>query len=141
MTDEHPERPGPENEPERERAPEGERVADAEWEEFVAGIREQTGFVPEMSRDEVREALEDADDWHPPEPAPIGWRTAAPAVVLAWVAVLGGLTAVVVGAVFFRPIPGWATLALIVVVLLGALTLFIRLPRDRKYDGGDGAEV
>ncbi|WP_349827751.1 hypothetical protein [Brevibacterium litoralis] len=132
---------GPSGSPDAERAPAEDRVSDEDWRAVVEGLARPTGFVPEMSRDEIREALEDEEEWTPPPAPRVGWRTAAPVVVLGWLMSLGGVAFLLLGAIFFRPLPGWLVLLLVVIVLLGATILFLRLPKDRPSDPGSGAQV
>jgi ABC-type branched-subunit amino acid transport system permease subunit len=122
-----------------EALPEAERIADAEWQAFVAELRGQTAAVPEVSPEEIRDVLDD-EDWSPPEPEPVGWRTASPTLVLGLVGALGGLLALLLGAVFLRPLPGWALLVLLTVTLASAAVLFTRLPGSRNPEA-DGGEV
>ncbi|WP_051297741.1 hypothetical protein [Brevibacterium album] len=129
-----------EEEPERpEELPAEDRVADADWQDFVDSIRMTTARGSEIAPEEVREALDD-EDWTPPEPAPVGWRTASPALVLGFVGALGGLAALLLGALFLRPFPGWAMLVLLAVTIASAAVLFTRLPRVRD-PGAEGGEV
>lgn len=126
--------------PEWEQIPEEDRVPDRDWDELVAGLDAETGFVPEMSVEEIRERLEEDEDWHAPEPEQVGWRKAPPLFVLAVVGVLGGIGTLLVCAIFFRPIPGYLVLALLAIILVSGLLLFLNLP-DERGTRGDGARV
>ncbi|WP_101650321.1 hypothetical protein [Brevibacterium ihuae] len=132
---------GPHDGPEWERLPGDERVPDADWDALVTGISDQSGFVPEMSPEEIREQLAEDEDWVPPEPERIGWRSAPPLFVLAIVGLIGGITGLVVLAIFFRPVPGFAVLALLGISMVSGLLLFLNLPEEHREGRGGGAEV
>ncbi|GAA4285579.1 hypothetical protein GCM10022261_31100 [Brevibacterium daeguense] len=140
MNDPRDEGPGSEDVPDWERIPEQDRVPDADWEELVAGLNSEAGFVPEMSAEEIRERLAEDEEWHAPEPEQVGWRKAPPLFVLAVVGVLGGIGTLLVCAIFFRPIPGYLVLVLLAVILVSGLLLFLNLPDERGTEG-DGARV
>src|SRR5699024_2758418 len=79
--------------------------------------------------DEVREALDDSDHWQPEPAEPIGWRTASPTLVLSWAAALGAVALLLIGIIFFRPLPGWYLLIGLAVGIGGAVGLFFHLPQ------------
>ncbi|MFB9775147.1 hypothetical protein [Brevibacterium otitidis] len=119
----------------------GERVADDEWSELVSGINRDYGFVPEMSADEIRDALAEDEEWHPPEPAPVGWRTAPPLFVLGLLGLIGGIIALLLSAFILRALPGFVLAVIIVVILLSTVIVIRHLPEHRSPDDGDGAQV
>lgn len=133
--------PGSSGDPDRERLPDAERIPDADWESMVSGIEAQSGFVPEMSTDEIRERLEEDEDWVPPAPERIGWRSAPPLFVLSVVGLVGGVGALLVMAIFFRPVPGIAVLVLLGISMASGLLLFLNLPAEHRSDPGGGAQV
>jgi hypothetical protein len=149
MSDE-PEAPGPDDGGDdwRDEVPESERIehdrsriGDEEWEDLVRQIAEPSAVMGDMPADEVRDALDDADHWHPEPAEPIGWRTASPTLVLSWVAALGAVGLLLIGAIFFRPLPGWYLLIGLAVGLGGGIGLFFHLPSHRSGDDGDGSTV
>lgn len=131
--------PGDDGTPGAESLPEGERIDDATWSSFVDNITWRTSPSPDIPPEEVREALDD-EEWVPPEPDPIGWRTTSPSLVLGLIGALGGAFALFVVAVFVRPVPGWILLVLIAVTLASAGVLFTHLPK-RRDPFSDGREV
>ncbi|UVI37807.1 hypothetical protein [Brevibacterium spongiae] len=117
------------------------RISDEEWDDLVQQIAEPAAPMGDMPADDVREALEDTERWQPGPAEPIGWRTAAPTLVLSWAAALGAVALLLVGAIFFRPLPGWYLLIGIAVGIGGAVGLFYHLPSQRSADDGDGSSV
>ena len=118
-----------------------ERIDDTQWKDLVSDINRDQGFVPEMSSDEIRDALADDEEWQPPDPGPVGWRTASPLFMLGIVGLIGGITALVLSAFLFRGLPGYALIGIIMVILLSTFVLIRRLPQYRSPDDGDGAQV
>ncbi len=136
----HPD-PG-QSEPEWERLNESERVSDDDWNSVVAGFDSPPAVNSEMPADLVADEISARyDNWQQPPPPEVGWRHADPLFVLAVIAVLGGIATLLIGALFFRPMPGWLVLVLICCVLAGGLLLFRRLPNERRDPGDDGASV
>lgn len=136
---------GDERDPEEERTPDTEslpaheRVDDSTWSSFVDNITWHTSPSPDIPPDEVREAL-DEEEWVPPEPDPIGWRTTSPSLVLGLFGALGGAIALFIVAIFLRPVPGWLLLITIAVTVGSAAVLFTHLPQ-RRDPFSDGREV
>ena len=81
------------------------RISDEEWDDLVRQITEPSASGGDMPAEDVREALEDAEHWEPEPAEPIGWRTASPTLVLSWAAALGAVVLLLIGAIFFRPLP------------------------------------
>src|SRR5699024_6516133 len=81
------------------------------------------------------------DHWQPEPAEPIGWRTASPTLVLSWAAALGAVVLLLIGIVFFRPLPGWYLLIGLAVGIGGAVGLFFHLPQHRSAEDGDGSSV
>ena len=117
------------------------RISDAEWDELVQQISEPPATMGEMPVEDVRDALEDTEHWRPEPAAPIGWRTAPPTLVLSWAATLGAVTLLLIGIIFFRPLPGWYLLIGLAVGVGGAAGLFFHLPTHRSAEDGDGSSV
>lgn len=120
-----------------EALPESEQIDDDTWSSFVDGIRWHTSSAPEVTPEEIQDVLDD-EDWTPPDPEPVGWRTSSPSLVLGFTGAMGGLFVLFVLAVFVRPVPGWALIVVITVVVASAAVLFSHLPgrRDPFSDGG-----
>lgn len=121
-----------------EALPDAQQVDDDTWSEFVDNLRWHTSGAPEVTPDEIDDVLE--DDWTPPDPGPVGWRTSSPSLVLGLIGSLGGLLAILTMAVFLRPAPGWAVLVAVTVTVASALVLFSHLP-TRRDPFSDGREV
>ena len=117
------------------------RISDEEWDDLVRQITEPSASGGDMPAEDVREALEDAEHWEPEPAEPIGWRTASPTLVLSWAAALGAVVLLLIGAIFFRPLPGWYLLIGLAVGIGGAVGLFFHLPSHRSADDGDGSSV
>ena len=117
------------------------RISDDEWQDLVRQIAEPSAVMGDMPVDEVREALEDSDHWQPEPAEPIGWRTASPTLVLSWGAALGAIALLLIGIIFFRPLPGWYLLIGLAVGVGGAVGLFFHLPQNRSAEDGDGSSV
>ncbi|WP_209372767.1 hypothetical protein [Brevibacterium renqingii] len=117
------------------------RISDEEWEALVEQIAEPSAVMGEMPVEDVREALDDSEHWHPGPAEPIGWRTASPTLVLSWAAALGAVLLLLFGIIFFRPLPGWYLLIGLAVGVGGAVGLFFHLPQHRSSDDGDGSSV
>ncbi|GEM_PF-1523459 len=117
------------------------RISDEEWQDLVRQIAEPSAVMGDMPVDEVREALDDSDHWQPEPAEPIGWRTASPTLVLSWAAALGAVVLLLIGIVFFRPLPGWYLLIGLAVGIGGAVGLFFHLPQHRSAEDGDGSSV
>ncbi|GAB3188386.1 hypothetical protein [Nesterenkonia suensis] len=84
-------------------------------------------------------ALDDADDFRPPNPKnPLAG--AKPGVVLGALLAVGGLVAILVLTWLPSTPPSWVAPALIGVILVGLVTLFLQMPRNRA-GSGDGAQV
>ncbi|MYM20247.1 hypothetical protein GSY69_09785 [Brevibacterium sp. 5221] len=127
--------------PDWEALGDADRVSEAQWAEVLAGYDSPAAVNSEVPADLVADELAAGDDWERPDPPPVGWRTAPRALVLSLIAVLGAIAGLLVGALFFRPMPGWLTLLLVVVMLGGGVQLFRSLPSERRRDGDDGAAV
>ncbi|GAA1868455.1 hypothetical protein [Brevibacterium marinum] len=127
--------------PESERLGDSSRVSDRDWEDLVNQIAEPSAMMGDMPVDEVRERLEEEERWEPGPAEPIGWRTASPTLVLSVIATFGAVLLLLIGTVFFRPLPGWFLLVGIAVGLGGAVGLFFHLPSSRSGDGDNGASV
>ena len=117
------------------------RISDEEWDDLVRQIAEPSASGGDMPAEDVREALEDAEHWEPEPAEPIGWRTASPTLVLSCAAALGAVVLLLIGAIFFRPLPGWYLLIGLAVGIGGAVGLFFHLPSHRSADDGDGSSV
>lgn len=128
--------------PESERLEDSSRVSDSSWEDLVARLAEPEATMSELPVEEIRERLEETERWHPEPAAPIGWRTARPTLVLSVAATLGAVLLLILGAVFFRPLPPWFLLVGLAVGIGGAVGLFFHLPKQSPTEGGDsGASV
>lgn len=125
--------------PDAESLPDNQRVDDSTWSEFVDNIHWHTSTAPDVTPDEISDALDDTD-WIPPEPEPIGWRTTSPSLVLALAGALGGGFILFIVTVFLRPVPGWVLLVVIAVIVGSAAVLFSHLP-SRRDPFSDGREV
>lgn len=137
-----------ENEDWRNQIPDSERIgedpariSDSQWEDLVQQIAEPAAPMADIPVEEVRDALEESEGWEPGPAEPIGWRTASPTLVLSLLATLGAVVLLLIGVIFFRPLPGWYLLVGIAVGLGGAIGLFFHLPTNRSVDGDDGASV
>ena len=117
------------------------RISDEEWDDLVRQIAEPSATMGDMPAEDVRDALEDAEHWEPEPAEPIGWRTASPTLVLSWAAALGAVLLLLIGIIFFRPLPGWYLLIGLTVGSGGAVGLFFHLPSHRSPDDGDGSSV
>lgn len=127
------------DEPAAESLPDDQRIDDTTWSSFVDNIHWHTSTVPDVTPDEIRDVLDDAE-WVPPDPDPIGWRTTSPSLVLGLIGALGGAFVLFVVTVFFRPVPGWLLLVVIAVIVASAAVLFSHLP-SRRDPFSDGREV
>lgn len=127
--------------PEEERLAGSDRVDDEEWASLLDSIAEPSVIGSEMSVGEIRDAIEEDDHWEPGEAAPVGWRTASPSLVLSCAASVGSILLLLVGIVFFRPLPSWYLLVGLAICVGGVTGLFFHLPRERTEDGGTGAAV
>ena len=127
--------------PESERLADSSRISDSHWNDLVNQIAEPSAPMGDIPVDEVRERLEDDEAWEPGPAEPIGWRTASPTLVLSVLATFGAVALLLIGAIYFRPLPGWYLLLGIAVGLGGAVGLFFHLPSTRSADDGDGAAV
>ncbi|MDN5550668.1 MAG: hypothetical protein L0G54_08145, partial [Brevibacterium sp.] len=99
------------------------------------------GMMGDLPADVVSERLDEDEGWEPGPAAPIGWRTASPTLMLSVVATFGAVLLLLLGVIFFRPLPGWFLLVGIAVGLGGAVGLFFHLPTNRSSDGDNGASV
>lgn len=117
------------------------RISDEDWDDLVRQIAEPSATTGDMPAEDVRDALEDTEHWEPEPAEPIGWRTASPTLVLSWAAALGAVVLLLIGVIFFRPLPGWYLLIGLAVGIGGAVGLFFHLPSHRSADGGDGSSV
>ncbi|MGC3021235.1 MULTISPECIES: hypothetical protein [unclassified Brevibacterium] len=117
------------------------RISDEEWDDLIQQISEPAATMGDMPVEDVREALADTEHWHPEPAEPIGWRTASPTLVLSWAAALSAVVLLLIGVVFFRPLPGWYLLIGLAVGVGGAVGLFFHLPSHRSVDDGDGSSV
>lgn len=117
------------------------RISDEEWDDLVRQIAEPSATMGDMPAEDVRDALEDAEHWEPEPAEPIGWRTASPTLVLSWAAALSAVLLLLIGIIFFRPLPGWYLLIGLAVGIGGAVGLFFHLPSHRSPDDGDGSSV
>lgn len=79
-------------------------------------------------------------DFVPDEPDPV-LVGADPVAVLAWCGALGGPVALLVCALVWRSVPGYAIVLLIAAFVGGVGTLIMRLPRSKDDDGDDGARI
>jgi hypothetical protein len=79
-------------------------------------------------------------DFVPDEPAPV-LAGADPVAVLAWCGALGGPVALLVCALVWRTVPGYAIVLLVAAFMAGVGTLIMRLPRSKDDDGDDGARL
>ena len=140
---ERPPTPNGDDEPAWDRLDDANQVSSERWDEIVSAFAAPSAVNSEVSADEVQEYLDEADDdWRPPEPEKVGWRNAPPALVISVAAFGVGLLSLIVGAVLFRPLPGFITLIALVLTAGGAVGLFYSLPRDRNpFDGDDGSQV
>lgn len=128
--------------PESERLGESSKVSDSHWDDLVAQISEPDAAMSEMPVEEIRDRLEATERWQPEPAAPIGWRTAPPTFVLSVLATFGAVVLLIIGAIFFRPLPTWFLLVGLAVGIGGAVGLFFHLPGQSKTEGGDsGASV
>ncbi|GAB3061517.1 hypothetical protein [Sediminivirga luteola] len=127
--------------PAAERLRSEDRVPDTVWDQIVSDFRADRGFVPEMSRDEITDALEESEGYVPPDPGPIGVHTAPPILVLCWVLAIGGALGLLTMAVFFRGAPGGIVMTAVAATILGVLGLFWQLPKGRGDLDGDGSAV
>ncbi|MDQ4500785.1 hypothetical protein [Sinomonas sp. ASV322] len=75
----------------------------------------------------------------PEEPGPV-LAGADPASVIAWVGALGSPVALLLSALFWRGIPGYAIAGLVAVFIASVGFLIMRLPRDKDEDD-DGARL
>lgn len=116
------------------------RISDEDWDDLVRQIAEPAATTGDMSAEVVRDALEDTEHWEPEPADPIGWRTASPTLVLSWAAALGAVVLLLIGVIFFRPLPEWYLLIGLAVGIGGAVGLFFHLPSHRSADG-DGSSV
>ncbi|SMX69313.1 hypothetical protein BI49514_00567 [Brevibacterium iodinum ATCC 49514] len=117
------------------------RISDEDWDDLVRQIAEPSATTGDMPAEDVRDALEDTEHWEPEPAEPIGRRTASPTLVLSWAAALGAVVLLLIGVIFFRPLPGWYLLIGLAVGIGGAVGLFFHLPSHRSADGGDGSSV
>src|SRR5699024_11043843 len=117
------------------------RISAEAWQDLVRQIAEHPAVMGDTPVDEVREALDDSDPWQPEPAEPIGWRTASPTLVLSWAAALGAVALLLIGIIFFRPLPGWYLLIGLAVGIGGAVGLFFHLPQHRSAEDGDGSSV
>lgn len=117
------------------------RISDEEWDDLVRQIAEPSAAMGDMPAEDVRDALEDTEHWEPEPAEPIGWRTASPTLVLSWAAALGAVVLLLIGVIFFRPLPEWYLLIGLAVGIGGAVGLFFHLPSRRSADDGDGSSV
>jgi hypothetical protein len=85
------------------------------------------------------DVLSDAGEFVPEEPEPV-LADANPASVLAWIGALGAPVALLLSALFWRGIPGYAIAALVAIFIASVGFLIMRLPRD-KDDDDDGARI
>lgn len=84
-------------------------------------------------------ALEEIDDFRPPNPKnPLAG--AKPAVVLGAFLTIAGILSLIIFPFLPVTFPGWMTVALIGVVFLGLLVLFLQMP-SKRTGSGDGAQV
>lgn len=127
--------------PESERLGDSSRISDSHWEDLVNQIAEPSAAMGDMPVEEVRDRLEEEEGWSPGPAQPIGWRTASPTLMLSVIATFGAVLLLLIGVVFFRPVPGWYLLIGIAVGLGGAVGLFFHLPKNRSVDGDNGAAV
>lgn len=127
--------------PDSEKLDENSRISDSAWDDLVGQIAQPSAGMSEIPVEEVREALEEDEGWEPEPAAPVGWRTAPPTLVLSLVSTLGAVVLLLIGVVFFRPVPGWYLLVGVAVGLGGAVGLFFHLPKYRSIDGDNGASV
>ena len=117
------------------------RISDEEWDDLVRQIAEPSAAMGDVPAEDVRDALEDTEHWEPEPAEPIGWRTASPTLVLSWAAALGAVVLLLIGVIFFRPLPEWYLLIGLAVGIGGAVGLFFHLPSHRSADDGDGSSV
>ncbi|WP_309130371.1 hypothetical protein [Brevibacterium sp.] len=127
--------------PEPEQVGDSSRISDSAWNDLVSRFDDPSGAAADMPSDEVRERLEETERWQPEPAAPIGWRTASPTLMLSVLAAFGALIALLIGVVFFRPLPGWFLPVSIAVLLGGAVGLFFHLPKQRGFGDDNGAAV
>lgn len=126
-------------------APGAGRSPDAPPHEPTAADRDKalhdlfnTGPLARGPRDyEVEEAESDAG-FVPEEPPALG--SGDPVLTLSWTAVAGGSLGLLLCVLFFRNAPGGLYALLAVMVLVGVVMLFRRLPKHRD-PGDDGARV
>lgn len=117
------------------------RISDEDWDDLVRQIAEPSAATGDIPAEDVRDALEDTEHWEREPAEPIGWRTASPTLVLSWAAALGAVVLLLIGVIFFRPLPGWYLLIGLAVGIGGAVGLFFQLPSHRSADDGDGSSV
>lgn len=130
------------DEPDWDKLDPGNRVDDSQWDSIVASFDTDTAYNSEISADEVSDYLDENDDWEGPVVERIDWLSVPPARVVSVAAMLLGLSALIVGAVFVRPVPMWIVIAGIVSAVGGGLGALYTLPKDRREDDGDsGARV
>lgn len=129
------------NDPAWDRLRPDEKVSDEDWDSVMAGFSDFDAVNSEISADETADRLAEQEGWTPPAAPPIGIRTAKPALVLSACALIVGVLGLVLGAMFFRGMPGLLTAFFIVCTVGGLAALFFFLPKTRRPHDGDGAEV
>ncbi|EFG47101.1 hypothetical protein HMPREF0183_1621 [Brevibacterium mcbrellneri ATCC 49030] len=127
--------------PEWERLSEDERVRDEDWDAIVADFGRSTAYNSEVSAEEVTEYLEQREDWEGPVVDKVDLRDAQPARVVSLVALVGGILAIIVVALFVRPVPLWGTVMCVAVAAGGGVGAIFTLPKDRRADDDGGAQV
>lgn len=126
--------------PEWERLKEHERVHDDEWNAIVEDFGRSTAYNSEVSAEEVKEYLEQHDDWEGPVIERVNLHDAQPARVVSLIALVAGVVVLVVLVVFIRPVPTWLALVCVGVAACGGVGAIFTLPRERHDDDG-GARV
>ncbi|MEA5456866.1 hypothetical protein SPF06_19260 [Sinomonas sp. JGH33] len=94
--------------------------------------------TPQQGPRDYEEAEGDGE-FVPEEPEPV-LAGADPASVIAWVGALGAPVALLLSALFWRGIPGYAIAGLVAAFIASVGFLIMRLPRDKDEDD-DGARL
>jgi len=97
-------------------------------------------FAPTLTGPRDWEAPEESDRFEPPDPPPV--LSGDPSLTLAWVALVGGLLAIIAWAVAPGSLDVWVARFGLVATLLGIGVLVWRMPHQRDPEDTDnGAQV